>query len=136
MGGLCSEKISLVDANYSIHYDEKQKVVIEKYSDQISLEDVISSWEKMIQSSNSLPGETRGLIFDCGNAHLDFPASEHHRIVKFYRKNIGFFGKYKIGIVANTPHNIVIVMLVAQADNRYYLRPFTSLNAAMEWAGC
>ncbi len=135
MYGLRLKNISVMDIKYSIHYDEKQKVVIEKYRDKVSLNDVISSWEKMIKS-DSLPGEARGLVLDCGNAHLDFPASEHQKIVEYYRKNIEFFGKYKIGFVANTPHNIVIVMLVAQADSRYYLRPFTSLKAALEWAGC
>jgi hypothetical protein len=117
---------------FSFGYDDDSKALIKKCSENITVRDIIDSWDGMICNC-SLPEDTRGLVLDYSNAHLNFEVAEHQKIVDFYIKNLNFFNKYRIGVVANNPHNIVIIMLIARADERYLLRPFTTLRAALVW---
>jgi hypothetical protein len=117
---------------FSFCYDDDSKALIKKCYGSITVRDVIDSWNEVI-CNFPLPEDIRGVILDYSNAHLNFDVVEHQMIVDFYIKNLNFFSKYRIGVVANNPHNIVIIMLIARADERYLLRPFTTIGAALVW---
>jgi hypothetical protein len=116
------------------HYNEKRRVMIRRFSGNVSLEEVVDSLNEVIRNGIFIE-KVKGLLLDCSNAHLDFSATEYRQIVNYFVENIDFFKKFKLGFVANTPHNIVIAMLIEQADDRYIFRPFTSIEAAMVWCG-
>ena len=117
-----------------IHYNEERRVIIRRFSGRVSLDEMIGSLNNVIK--NKVYSENaKGLLLDCSNGHLDFSASQYRQIVDFCARNIEILQKFKIGLVSNTPHNIVIAMLIEQADDRYIFRPFTSIEAAMVWCG-
>jgi hypothetical protein len=133
IGTTSSISRDFMETKMSLKYNDESQVLVVKYRDGVSVNEFLSSLKGVIHESREL-GEMNGVVLDFLEASFDFPAPKHQRIVEFLRLNLGFFENYRVGVVANNPHNIVVAMLIARADFRYCFRPFTTLNAAVIWA--
>jgi hypothetical protein len=120
------------DKSFSIEYDWKANGLVGVFEGMVTVDDIISFWDDLM-NYDSVPAETKGVVLDFSNARLDFKASAYLRIVDYFVENISFVGRFKIGVVANNPHNIVVLMLIARENFMYELRPFTTLNACLVW---
>ncbi|MGQ1890950.1 hypothetical protein ACT29H_10940 [Thermophagus sp. OGC60D27] len=133
MFGDCLNVLRVVDPlKCSVHYNKERRVVIGKYMGNISLDDMLYSMSELVWTE-SIPDNAEGLILDWQYAHLDFPANQYRSIVELWRKNLDFFKRFKIAAVANSPHNVAVIMLIAHADSRFCLQPFTSFGSALIW---
>jgi hypothetical protein len=115
-----------------INFCHDSGAVVGAFEGEVSVDDILFFWEELMKN-HSLSSEAKGVIMDFSNAKLDFKASAYTRIVDFFIENISFVGKFKIGVVANSPHNIVVLMLIARENYMYELRPFTTINASLVW---
>ncbi len=123
---------SLRKGEYFIQYEEKSQAIVGVFEGDISVEDILSFWEEL-RNGYPIPQDIKGVAMDFTNARMDFDASEHEQIASYFLENISFVNRFRIGFVANNPHNIVIVMLVSRESYRYEVRPFTTLAASLIW---
>jgi hypothetical protein len=123
---------SLDRGAFAIDLDNDSSAVVGTFEGKISVDDILYFWDELMKS-DSLPPETKGVVLDFSKAILDFKASSYTRIVDYFIENISFVDRFNIGVVANNPHNIVVVMLIARENFMYELRPFTTKNASLIW---
>lgn len=123
---------SLDRGRFAVDVNDYSSVMVGAFEGKISVDDILYFWDELMKS-DSLPAEMKGVVLDFSNAVLGFKASSYTRIVDFFIENISFVGRFKIGVVANNPHNIVVVMLIARENFMYELRPFTTINASLIW---
>ena len=124
---------SLDRVGFAVDINEDSSAVVGAFEGKVSVDDILCFWDELIKS-DSLPFGMKGIVLDFSDAVLDFKASSYKRIVDYFIENISFVGKFKIGVVANNPHNIVVVMLIARENFMYELRPFTTIKASLIWA--
>lgn len=115
----------------SVDFNWKSNAIVGVFQGDVTVDDVLSFWDALMKEE--LPPETKGVLLDFSNAKLSFKASGYLRIVDYFVENISFVGRFKIGVVANTPHNIVVLMLIARENFMYELRPFTTRRACLVW---
>lgn len=113
-------------------FNADSSALVGAFEGKISIDNILCFWEELMKC-DSLPAEMKGVVLDFSKAILDFKASSYVRIVDFFIENISFVRKFKIGVVANNPHNIVVIMLIARENFMYELRPFTTINASLIW---
>jgi len=116
----------------SFQYVTDSGVLIVKCLGDVSIKGLSFIWEEIAQEF-PVSSRIKGVVFDLSSGNFAFPAPDHGRIVGFLKKHHDFFRHYRVGVVANSPHNIVVAMLVARADSNYCVRPFTTLKAALHW---
>ncbi|PWD98037.1 hypothetical protein [Marinilabilia rubra] len=123
---------SLTENAGSFTYDEEAGVLVIRCFGDVTVDSIASIWGEIVDGF-SISEKMKGIVFDLSEGHFVFPASDYDHIVGFLKEHLDFFGRLRLGFVANDPHNIVVAMLVARADARYCLRPFTTLKAAIYW---
>ncbi|WP_291857831.1 hypothetical protein [Marinilabilia sp.] len=122
----------LNEKGFFIDYDWKANCVVGIFKGKVTVDDIIAFWDDLMKN-DAVPSGTKGVVLDFSDARLAFKASAYMRIVDFFVENISFVGRYKIGVIANNPHNIVVLMLIARENFMYELRPFTTLGACLVW---
>jgi len=116
----------------SVDFNWRSGAVVGTFKGKVTVVDILSFWDDLMRGGD-LPAETKGVLLDFSNAKLSFKASAYLRIVDYFVENISFVRRFKIGVVANTPHNIVVLMLIARENYMYELRPFTTKRACLVW---
>ncbi|WP_163715740.1 hypothetical protein [Mangrovibacterium lignilyticum] len=117
---------------FKYHWDSSRKTVFKLYAGNITLEDIRSSWEYAI-ANNLIPKETVGFVLDYREASLQVKVDSYEAIADFYWEHVEVFGGTKIAIISTNPRDIVIPMLVETRDNGYMSKPFSTVEAALEW---
>ncbi|MBN2349523.1 MAG: hypothetical protein JXJ22_11820 [Bacteroidales bacterium] len=120
--------------NKKFHYefDPATGILFKYYYGVISIEDLSSSWEYAFEKK-LIPKEVKGFILDYRKATFNIKANEYKEIPKFYKKHIDIFRNFKIAIITQDPKDVVIPMLVKTEDDGYFSRPFSTIEAAVEW---
>jgi len=115
-----------------LYLNTETNIAIKKYRGEISLEDVFDSWLYIIEQ-NKIPAKTEGVILDYRLASFTLGVNDYKKIISFYSEHQEFFSGLKMAFVSNYPYNIAIAILLARADERFVIRPFTTFKAAIEW---
>ena len=122
----------LSNKNYTYYFDKNNCILFKKYVGDITLEDIYSSWTKIILDK-IIPGETLGIVVDYRKAHFQFEVNKYYLISNFYKDNIETFGNRKIAILSQRPRDMAVLILVQLDDEGYSTKPFSSLKAAIQW---
>jgi len=117
---------------FQYQFDPANGIMYKLYFGSISIEDIISSWEYAFVN-NLITKETKGFILDYRHATFNMQVERYTDIADFYKKNIHVFRNHKFGILTNNPQNVVIPMLVETKDDGYFSKPFSTLEAALQW---
>lgn len=107
-------------------------VLIKYYYGNITIEDIVSSWEYAMEN-NVIPKNIKGFLLDYRNAFFDIDIKEYNQIPAFYKAHPEYFHNYKIAILIEKPKDIVIPILVQEKDDGYQSRPFSTIDAAIKW---
>jgi len=83
--------------------------------------------------ANILRGEIRGFVLDFQEAELNIDKEEVSKIAQFYHSHLDYFKGTKIATISVTPEQVVVSTLVAKKDNGYTSRPFSTIEAAIDW---
>lgn len=121
-----------MEQKFTYHFDVETGILYKTYYGAITIDDINSSWEYAIREG-IIPPETCGFVLDYREAHFDIPLGRHHEIADFYKNHIDVFGGFKIAIITDNSKDIVIPVLVEMLDEGYVSRPFTTVEAAVEW---
>jgi len=121
-----------LEEKISYRFDTTTGIVIKTYHGSITLSDIHNSWLRAF-SQESFPLENKGFVLDYREAVLDMEIRENASIADFYKRHLRYFGNKKIAIVTENPNDIVIPMLVREKDSGYESRPFSTMEAALQW---
>ncbi len=117
---------------FKYNFDRSNGVMYKRYFGPITLGDITSSWLFAFEN-NLIPKNANGFILDYSNAIFSIDIGSHHKIADFYKDHLNVFGGKKIAIVATIPQNVVVPILVNTKDDGYISKPFSTLNAALNW---
>ncbi|MFA9389451.1 MAG: hypothetical protein ACERKD_06570 [Prolixibacteraceae bacterium] len=121
-----------MDEKFKYRYDAVLNVLYKYYYGAIGIDDIASSW-KYAFDNKLIPKDTRGFILDYREANFKIEIDEHTAIADFYRNHLEVFGNKKIAILTNDPKDVVIPVLVESIDDGYISKPFSTMNAALNW---
>ncbi|MBE0651718.1 MAG: hypothetical protein IH595_12875 [Bacteroidales bacterium] len=107
-------------------------IFFKHYYGNITLEDIISSWENIIDN-HLIPAETKGFVLDYRNAIIKVSPGHSASIANFYKSHLEVFNNLKIAILTDKPENVVISILVESKDEGYQSKPFSTMEAAVRW---
>jgi len=118
--------------NFSFSFDKKTKILYKTYFDGITVNDITSSWLYAFEKK-LIPKETKGFIVDYRSSSMNFDPEMHTEIAKFYQQNIHVFGNQKVAVLTEKPKDVVISILVKEMDRGYESKPFSTMEAAVDW---
>ena len=121
-----------MDEKFSFQFSPSLGIFFKHYYGNITLDDINSSWEYIIDNHFIPPG-TKGFIMDYRGAVINIPPNQSTGIADFYKNHLDIFGGFKIAILTDNPKNVVISFLVKSVDKGYQSRPFSTMHAATEW---
>lgn len=121
-----------MEEKFTYRFSQSLSVFFKYYHGDISLEDINSSWDYIIDNQ-LVPPETKGFVLDYRDAIMNIPPNQHGRIADYYKYHLDVFRGFKIAILTNDPKNVVISVLVESKDEGYESRPFSTLEAAVSW---
>lgn len=117
---------------YKYQFDSSLGILYKYYYGLITIEDIEASWNYAFEN-NLIPKQVKGFILDYRNSNFNIDIKEHVAIVDFYKKHLDIFGGFKIAIITSESKDIVIPILVRAKDKGYVSKPFSTLNAAINW---
>lgn len=121
-----------MDEKFSFQFSSSLGIFFKHYYGKISLEDINSSWE-YIMENQFIPPDTKGFILDYRDAVIDIPPNKSTGIADFYKSHLEIFGGARIAILTDNPKNVVISYLVNSVDVGYQSKPFSTMHAATAW---
>ncbi len=117
---------------FSYQFDPSSGILYKYYVGKISILDITASWEYAF-AKQLVPKNVRGVILDYKAATFDIKIDEHTQIADFYEDHLEVFGGLKIAIITDNPKDIIIPSLVETKSNGYLSKPFSTLEAAINW---
>lgn len=117
---------------FKYEFNNSLGILFKTYYGPITIEDILSSWEYAFENQ-LIPKDKKGFILDYRDSNFNIEISEYTAISDFYKKHIAVFGNYKIAIISEKSRDIVVPILVETKDDGYISRPFSTLEAAINW---
>jgi len=121
-----------MEEKFKYHFNSSLGILFKTYYGLITIEDIESSWNFAFKN-DLIPKEIKGFILDYRNSNFDIRTDRYTAIADFYKKHIDIFGNFKIAILTAEPRDIVIPILVESLDEGYSSRPFSTIEAAIDW---
>ncbi|MDA3928020.1 MAG: hypothetical protein PF541_03620 [Prolixibacteraceae bacterium] len=112
--------------------DKRGRIISMEYIGILSIKDIEKYWKKAIQN-NLVHSEIKGFILDCRNAVIEIEEYEAKKLSDFFKKNISLFQFKRFAYLTETPNQIVFPILMQEEDYLYKSRPFSTLEAAVNW---
>jgi hypothetical protein len=118
--------------NYSI--DEKNKIIYEQYSGEVSIDDIIESKKKVLQGE---PKIGFSLAIDMRKAKLDFKPDDLEKLVDFFVGFKEYIKGTRIAFLTDSPKNAAITLfyeeLVKSENLGFQVNVFSTKEAADLW---
>lgn len=113
-------------------FDAQTGILFKYYQGPIDIQTITDSWDQAI-SEHIIPAKTRGFILDYSESSLQIGLNELSGIPDYYKAHPEVFENKRIAIIVDKPRDIVVPMLVREKDSGYESKPFSTLEAAMQW---
>lgn len=119
----------------SIEHPEHDKypesVILRKFNGQVGVDDIINSWLTLIKE-NRVTSEVKGVLNDIENCSLNMDMKDFQRLIHFMKQE-EFVKTLKIAVVTNSPKDIVFPSLGEVQERELRIRPFSTIQAAVNW---
>ncbi|ELR71906.1 hypothetical protein C900_02145 [Fulvivirga imtechensis AK7] len=113
-------------------FDPQTRIFYKYYSGAIYMEDLIASWEDIIEKG-LIPPNTRKFILEYSNGFLVAGPEASTEIAAFYQKHHAIFGGSKVALIMQNPDQVIFPILVNQEQSHVQFKPFYTLEGALEW---
>ena len=114
------------------HYDSDNKIFYKNYFGEISLDDVINSWERLIRDK-TIPEDTKRFIVNYKEAKILYQPKDAVFIANFYKKHNEIFAKSKVAAIMVTPDQTVFTHLLQLENINFEIESFYTQDAAKKW---
>ena len=108
------------------------RIFYKNYYGEISFEDLVASWEEVI-NQKLIPDNVKRFVINYKEATILFPPKHTKDIANFYNLHNDIFAQSKIAMVMETPNQVVFPQLIQEEDINFTVRTFYTSEAAVEW---
>lgn len=110
---------------------EQNGVIIRRFSGEVCFEDMIESWKKLLASYSNLK-DYKGILTSFLDADIKHDDRNLNVMVEFLKDYLDQLKDLKIAIVMNTPM-VTNTIIVGQRVKSLQIKPFSTVEAAMQW---
>lgn len=114
------------------YYDPATKIFYKHYFGEIYLEDVLSSWEHIL-NKNKIPKNTKKFILDYRKGTLIATPEAAGHIADMYENHETIFGGARVAMIMDRPDQVIFPLLVNMEQSIVEFKPFFSLESAIGW---
>ncbi len=111
--------------------EDKDNIIIRRFSADVSLEDIIKSWDKLFARYDDLT-IYKGIVSDLLDVNLQFGEEHHNSLVEYLIGYVDRIEDMKVAIVMDSPL-ITNPILMNHKMQKLQIRPFSTMNAAVKW---
>ena len=115
----------------NVSFHEQDGVIVRRFSGEVCFEDMMDSWKKLLASYKSLK-DYKGILTSFLDADIKEEDSNLNVMVEFLKGNLDQLKDLKIAIVMNTPM-VTNTIIVSQKVQSLQIKPFSTIEAAMQW---
>jgi len=117
---------------FKYSFDKCTGILYKFYYGEILLDEIFTTWDIAL-ANNLIPKNVKGFILDYRNATFKLKRLEYQCIAKYYKMHLDVFGNKRIAVITATPSDTVIPILVKTLDEGYSSKPFSTVEAAIDW---
>lgn len=118
--------------SYEFHFDPETKIFYKKHFGNIAKEEIFKSWDHAIEN-DLIPKDTVGFIIDFRKAHYALKMTDVKSMPSYFNSHPEVFGGKKMAVIVSSPKEIVVPILIQYTQKKYYLKPFSTEEAALKW---
>lgn len=109
----------------------QNQVIFRRFSGDICIDDMIQSWKEIFASYDDL-GAYRGIVTSFLEANIKHDESNFNVMLEFLKDYLERITGMKLAIVMDTPR-FTSTIIMNQKMKNMHIRPFTTVDAAVEW---
>lgn len=110
---------------------ESGSILIRKFHGKVNVSEIISSWEYLL-NSKILTDKHLGVINDLTDGDLEMDQGCFLDLIAYLKKN-PIFIRMRLAVICDTPEKIVFPSIGEYTVKELYIRPFTTVDAAVGW---
>ncbi len=118
--------------NIQFDFDIKGSVLFKRHFGDVSFDAITEAWDWAFENK-IVPEGTNRYLLDYRDALILDIAKSSELIVGYYRLHIDRFKGSKVAIVSTNPKNVALSMLMCRVDDGYTVKPFSTIEMALEW---
>ncbi len=116
-----------------IKYIDEKRILVREIRGKADFEEIFSSWKDLIAGGYFDP-PVIGMINDFCGAELNVDISDMKRINVLLNEHPEVFKNIRVAVVVDSFKNIVFPMIVEKVSKQANVRPFSTVEAARDWA--
>ncbi len=116
---------------YQKHAKFPNQILVRNFIGIVSAVDIIDSWKYLIQN-NLLTETLLGIITNLENCELKMTMDSFKAVIEFMEQTEQLT-KIKLAVITNNPKQIVFPSYVETKTKEMRVKPFSTINAAVEW---
>ena len=110
---------------------EQDGVIIRRFTGEVVFEDMMESWNRLFDSYPNLK-EYKGILTSFLDAEVKHEDNNLNVLVEFLKGHLDQLKDLKIAMVMDTPM-VTNTIIVGQKVKSLQIKPFSTVEAAMDW---
>jgi len=110
---------------------EQNGVIVRRFSGEVCIEDMMESWKKLLASYTNLK-DYKGILTSFLDAEIKHEDHNLNVLIEFLKNYLDQLKDLKIAIVMDTPM-VTNTIIVGQQVKSLQIKPFSTVDAAMQW---
>jgi hypothetical protein len=106
-------------------------ILVRKFTDSVEVKDIIGSWEYLLEQ-NMLTDSVKGVVNDITDCELNMNMESFKTLIG-YLKEHEIFKKIRLAVICDDPRKIVFPVFGGASEKELNIKPFTTMNAAVNW---
>ena len=115
---------------YKRHDLYPDSILIRDFQNKVNVDEIINSWESL-KEDNLLSGKLLGVINNLSDCELNMNM-ESFRVLMTYLRNDKRFSHIKLAVICDKPSKVIFPILGEQ-EGTLKIKPFYTIDAAVEW---
>ena len=115
-------------------YDAETGIFYKYYSGKVELDDIIHSWNEIIEN-DLIPEGTKRFLLDYSKANYASAPDTARQIAQFYTEHKDIFSGAQIALIMQRPDQVIFPVLVDAECPFMSVKPFYSFEGALYWLG-
>lgn len=116
-----------------VTFHEQNGVIFRSFSGEVCFEDMVESWKMLIESYSNLK-DYKGILTSFLEAEIKHEDHNLNILIEFLKDYLDQLKDMKIAIVMNTPM-VTSTIILSQPVKSLQVKPFSSVEAALQWIG-
>lgn len=116
---------------YKKHELYPDQILIRTFVGKVDATSIVDSWEYLIKNK-IVNSNIKGIINDLSDCDLNMDMGSFETLLAFMKKQ-EFFRGIKLAVVTDSPKTIVFPTLGEQMVSEFKIKPFTTMQAAVDW---